>query len=84
MISLFRFSGLGNVSEDGMEHLNRMESWLVAVKGKVRWQFDSQLGGKGKYETAEFWDRAYELGVNSMMVDDPLAFCKYIAKKHFS
>ena len=84
MISLFRFSGLGNVSEDGMEHLNRMESWLLAVKGKVRWQFDSQLGGKGKYETAEFWDRAYELGVNSMMANDPLTLCKYIAKKHFT
>jgi hypothetical protein len=61
-----------------------MESWLLTVKGKVRWQFDSQLGGNGKNETTEFWDRAYELGVNSMMVDDPLAFCKYIAKKHFS
>ena len=84
MISLFRFSGLGNVSEDGMEHLNRMESWLLAVKGKVRGQFDSQLGGKGKYETAEFWDRAYELGVNSMMANDPLTLCKYIAKKHFT
>lgn len=84
MISLFRFSGLSDVSEDGMEHLNRMESWLLAVKGKVRWQFDSQLGGNGKNETLEFWDRAYELGVNSMMVNDPLALCKYIAKKHFS
>ena len=84
MISLFRFSGLSDVSYDGMEHLNRMESWLLTVKGKVRWQFDSQLGGNEKNETTEFWDRAYELGVNSMMVDDPLAFCKYIAKKHFS
>jgi hypothetical protein len=84
MISLFRFSGLSDVSYDGMEHLTRMESWILSVKGKVRWQFDSQLGGNGKNETTEFWDRAYELGVNSMMVDDPLAFCKYIAKKHFS
>ena len=84
MISLFRLSGLSDVSYDGMEHLNRMESWLLTVKGKVRWQFDSQLGGNGKNETTEFWDRAYELGVNSMMVNDPLAFCKYIAKKHFS
>ena len=84
MISLFRFSGLSDVSYDGMEHLTRMESWLLAVKGKVRWQFDSQLGGNGKNETPKFWDKAYELGVNSMMVDDPLALCQYIAQKHFS
>ena len=84
MISLFRFSGLSDVSSDGMEHLNRMESWLLSVKGKVRWQFDSQLGGNGINETVELWDKAYELGVNSMMVDDPLALCQYIAQKHFS
>ena len=84
LISLFRFSGLSDVSYDGMEHLNRMESWLLSVKGKVRWQFDSQLGGNGINETVELWDKAYELGVNSMMVDDPLALCQYIAQKHFS
>ena len=83
MIPLFRFSGLSGVSDDGMEHLTRMETWLLAVKGKVRWQFDSNLGESKNNETAEFWDRAYELGVNSMMVDDPITLCKYIAQKHF-
>ena len=84
MSSLFRFSGLSGVSEDGMEHLERMKDWLLSVKGKIRWQFDSQLGGNAMNETVELWDKAYELGVNSMMVDDPLPFCKYIAEKHFS
>ena len=84
MIPLFRFSGLSTVSMDGMAHLERMEEWLLAVKGTMRWQFDSQLGGDGSNETVELWDNAYGLGVNSMMVDNPLALCQYIAQNHFS
>ena len=82
MASFLRISGL-DAANDCMWYLDYMEKWLLSVKGKVRWQFDSQLGG-GVSENATVWDRAYELGVDTMMVNDPLKLCKYIAQKHFS
>ena len=82
MASFLRISGLDSAN-DCMWYLDYMEEWLLSVKGKVRWQFDSQLGG-GVSENATVWDRAYELGVDTMMVNDPLKLCKYIAQKHFS
>lgn len=85
MPPLLRISGFGSsTSDDCLWYLEQMKEGLLSVKGKVRWQFDSQLGGNGINETVAVWDKAYELGVNSMMVDKPLAICQYIAQKHFS